>query len=135
MQQPKNGDSGGRADEDLSIDDCGRDEFIAAEIKAGKLDKNLFTKESRLIKLHGHCQQKALSSVSHSVTLLSFPENYKVETIPSGCCGMAPIAKSCDATPVASRLAILSSGGATSSIDCSTPVRDIQVGNGTSMWG
>jgi FAD/FMN-containing dehydrogenase/Fe-S oxidoreductase len=65
------------------------DEFIAAEIKAGKLDKNLFTKESRLIKLHGHCQQKALSSVSHSATILSFPENYRVETIPSGCCGMA----------------------------------------------
>jgi FAD/FMN-containing dehydrogenase/Fe-S oxidoreductase len=65
------------------------DEFIAAEIKAGKLDKNLFTKEARVIKLHGHCQQKALSSVSHSVTMLSFPENYRVETIPSGCCGMA----------------------------------------------
>lgn len=65
------------------------DEFIAAEIKRGKLDKNLFTKESRRIKLHGHCQQKALSSVSHSVTMLSFPENYMVETIPSGCCGMA----------------------------------------------
>ena len=65
------------------------DEFMATEIKSGKLDKNLFTKENRLIQLHGHCQQKALSSVSHSVTMLSFPENYKVETIPSGCCGMA----------------------------------------------
>jgi Fe-S oxidoreductase len=65
------------------------DEFIAAEIKAGRLDKKLFTKESRLIKLHGHCQQKALSSQSHTVTMLSFPENYRVETIPSGCCGMA----------------------------------------------
>jgi Fe-S oxidoreductase len=65
------------------------DEFIAAEIKLGRLDKNLFTKESRLIKLHGHCQQKALSSVSYSVSMLSFPENYRVETIPSGCCGMA----------------------------------------------
>jgi FAD/FMN-containing dehydrogenase/Fe-S oxidoreductase len=65
------------------------DEFIAAEIKEGRLDKNLFTKEARLIKLHGHCQQKALSSVTHSVTMLSLPENYRVETIPSGCCGMA----------------------------------------------
>jgi FAD/FMN-containing dehydrogenase/Fe-S oxidoreductase len=65
------------------------DEFIASEIKCGKLNKNLFTKEERLIKLHGHCQQKALSSVSHSVSMLSFPENYRVETIPSGCCGMA----------------------------------------------
>jgi FAD/FMN-containing dehydrogenase/Fe-S oxidoreductase len=65
------------------------DEFIATEIKKGKLDKNLFTKEKRLIKLHGHCQQKALSSVSNSVAMLSLPENYRVETIPSGCCGMA----------------------------------------------
>jgi FAD/FMN-containing dehydrogenase/Fe-S oxidoreductase len=65
------------------------DEFIAAEIKSGKLDKNLFTKETRLIQLHGHCQQKAISLLSYSVTMLSFPENYKVETIPSGCCGMA----------------------------------------------
>jgi len=65
------------------------DEFLAAEIKSGKLDKNLFTKESRQIQLHGHCQQKAISSIAHSVTVLSFPENYKVETIPSGCCGMA----------------------------------------------
>ena len=65
------------------------DEFIAAEIKLGRLNKDLFTKEARLIKLHGHCQQKALSSVFHSATMLSFPENYKVEVIPSGCCGMA----------------------------------------------
>jgi Fe-S oxidoreductase len=39
--------------------------------------------------LHGHCQQKAISSISDSVAVLSFPANYKVETIPSGCCGMA----------------------------------------------
>jgi FAD/FMN-containing dehydrogenase/Fe-S oxidoreductase len=65
------------------------DEFIANEIRAGRIDNKLFSKEARLIKLHGHCQQKALSSVSHSVAMLSLPENYRVETIPSGCCGMA----------------------------------------------
>jgi len=65
------------------------DEFIAAEIDKGKISKELFTKEQRLIKLHGHCQQKSLSSVAPSVKLLSLPENYTVETIPSGCCGMA----------------------------------------------
>ena len=65
------------------------DEFIAAEIEKGHISKELFTKEKKLIKLHGHCQQKALSSVAPSVKLLSFPENYTVETIPSGCCGMA----------------------------------------------
>jgi Fe-S oxidoreductase len=65
------------------------DEFIASEIEKGKIDRNLFTKEKKLIKLHGHCQQKALSSVAPSVKMMSFPENYTVETIPSGCCGMA----------------------------------------------
>jgi len=65
------------------------DEFIALEIEKGTISKEQFTKEKKAIKLHGHCQQKALSSVAPSVKLLSFPENYSVETIPSGCCGMA----------------------------------------------
>ena len=65
------------------------DEFIAGEIEKGNINKSQFTKEKRLIKLHGHCQQKALSSLSASVKILSLPENYTVETIPSGCCGMA----------------------------------------------
>jgi Fe-S oxidoreductase len=65
------------------------DEFIASEIEKGNIRKEQFTKEQRTILLHGHCQQKALSSVAPSVKLLSLPENYKVETIPSGCCGMA----------------------------------------------
>jgi Fe-S oxidoreductase len=65
------------------------EEFLAREIKAGKIGRELFTKEKRHIKLHGHCQQKALSSIQPSVELLSLPENYSVEVIPSGCCGMA----------------------------------------------
>jgi len=65
------------------------DEFLAIEIQKGNIDKNAFTKEKRLIKLHGHCQQKALSSVLPSVKMLTLPENYRVEVIPSGCCGMA----------------------------------------------
>lgn len=65
------------------------DEFIASEIAKGNITKELFTKEKRNIKLHGHCQQKALSSVDPSLKLLSLPENYSVEVIPSGCCGMA----------------------------------------------
>jgi Fe-S oxidoreductase len=65
------------------------DEFMAQEIAAGNITKERFTSEKRSIKLHGHCQQKALSSVLPSVKLLSLPENYTVEVIPSGCCGMA----------------------------------------------
>ena len=65
------------------------DEFIAKEIAKGNINKEQFTKEKKKIMLHGHCQQKALSSVAPTVNLLSLPENYSVETIPSGCCGMA----------------------------------------------
>ncbi len=65
------------------------DEFIAREIEKGNISSNQFSTEKKLIKLHGHCQQKSLSSVAPSVKLLSLPVNYSVETIPSGCCGMA----------------------------------------------
>jgi FAD/FMN-containing dehydrogenase/Fe-S oxidoreductase len=65
------------------------DEFIAMEIQKGNISKTSFTTEKKLIKLHGHCQQKALSSVIPSVKMLTLPENYAVEVIPSGCCGMA----------------------------------------------
>jgi len=65
------------------------DEFIAREYKKGNIKKDQFTKEARTIKLHGHCQQKAWGSLPASITALSIPENYKVENIPSGCCGMA----------------------------------------------
>ncbi len=65
------------------------DEFIANEIKKGNITKESFTKEKREITLHGHCQQKSISSVASSVSILSLPEGYTVTTIPSGCCGMA----------------------------------------------
>ncbi|MDQ6814741.1 MAG: FAD-binding protein [Bacteroidota bacterium] len=65
------------------------DEFLTKEAAKGTITKEQFTKEKKLIKLHGHCQQKAWSALPASVKMLSLPENYTVETIPSGCCGMA----------------------------------------------
>ncbi|HVD98513.1 MAG TPA: FAD-linked oxidase C-terminal domain-containing protein [Cytophagaceae bacterium] len=65
------------------------DEFIAREAEAGRIKKESFSQETKNIKLHGHCHQKALSSVEHSKKMLSIPVNYNVEVIPSGCCGMA----------------------------------------------
>jgi len=73
----------------LSINCLQFDEFIAREILSGNIDKSLFKDEARLIKLHGHCHQKALSSVLYTQQMLTLPPNYKVEVIPSGCCGMA----------------------------------------------
>ncbi len=65
------------------------DEFIADEMKAGNITKEQFTSKPQHIKLHGHCQQKAVSSTEPTLYMLSFPEHYSVEEIPSGCCGMA----------------------------------------------
>lgn len=65
------------------------DEFISEQILAGNISADQFTAEEKLIKLHGHCHQKALSSLTHTKRMLSLPKNYKVNLIPSGCCGMA----------------------------------------------
>jgi FAD/FMN-containing dehydrogenase/Fe-S oxidoreductase len=65
------------------------DEFLAREIDMKRVTKDLFTKEKKLIKLHGHCQQKAISSMVTTKKMLSLPENFTVQLIPSGCCGMA----------------------------------------------
>ena len=65
------------------------DEFIAKEIQAGNITKEVFTTNAKTIVLHGHCQQKAVGSLADSITALSLPTNYTVQTIPSGCCGMA----------------------------------------------
>jgi FAD/FMN-containing dehydrogenase/Fe-S oxidoreductase len=65
------------------------DEFLMREIKAGKITKASFTLAAKKVLYHGHCQQKALEGTEPARFVLSFPENYKVEEIPSGCCGMA----------------------------------------------
>ncbi|MFD2573408.1 FAD-binding and (Fe-S)-binding domain-containing protein [Spirosoma soli] len=65
------------------------EEFIAREADAGRIRPEQFTEEKRLIKLHGHCQQKAVSSLVPGKKSLSLPKNYTVQLIPSGCCGMA----------------------------------------------
>ncbi len=65
------------------------EEFIAREIDRGHITAEQFTQEKRVIKLHGHCHQKALSSLVPTKKMLSLPANYEMHLIPSGCCGMA----------------------------------------------
>jgi FAD/FMN-containing dehydrogenase/Fe-S oxidoreductase len=65
------------------------DEFLAREVRRGRITSAAFTESSRRIALHGHCHQKALASVEDSATILRLPRNFTVEVIPSGCCGMA----------------------------------------------
>lgn len=65
------------------------EEFLMREVAGGRIHANAFTDAPRQVKLHGHCHQKALSSVAFSEELLSLPTNYEVSVMPSGCCGMA----------------------------------------------
>ncbi len=65
------------------------EEFIAREMEAKRILPSAFTEEKKLLKLHGHCQQKAMSSLVAAKKALSLPLNFEVQLIPSGCCGMA----------------------------------------------
>ena len=65
------------------------DEFISREADAGRIRREAFTREPRHVKLHGHCHQKSLASLTPTVKALELPADYKVQIIPSGCCGMA----------------------------------------------
>lgn len=65
------------------------EEFLAKEVENDALTSEQFTKETKTVKIHGHCHQKALSNQKVTFDILNLPENYNVSIISSGCCGMA----------------------------------------------
>jgi len=73
------------------------DEFLAREAAAGRIGAHQFTAPRdgpsagapRRILVHGHCHQKALATLAPTVAALGLVPGHVVETIPSGCCGMA----------------------------------------------
>ena len=65
------------------------EEFLAKELEFGNIDLNLFNETKATIKVHGHCQQKALSSMTPVKIILTKIGNNQVHMINSGCCGMA----------------------------------------------
>jgi Fe-S oxidoreductase len=65
------------------------EEFLAKELDEGRINLSLFNEQKALIKLHGHCQQKALSSLTPVKKILTRMGSNEVHIIPSGCCGMA----------------------------------------------
>jgi len=65
------------------------EEFIVREIEKGNIRSEQFCMDSKVIKLHGHCQQKAIASTLPTRKMLELPVNYSVQEIKSGCCGMA----------------------------------------------
>ncbi|MGD9976886.1 MAG: FAD-binding oxidoreductase, partial [Bacteroidales bacterium] len=65
------------------------EEIVMREVKKGKITREQFNSCHVEIKLHGHCQQKAIVSTTSTKEMLSFPDGHSVNEIPSGCCGMA----------------------------------------------
>jgi len=65
------------------------EEFIKNEVLNGIISKDAFTNRSMVVKIHGHCHQKALFSVEPTFFILSLPKNYSVSILNTGCCGMA----------------------------------------------
>jgi FAD/FMN-containing dehydrogenase/Fe-S oxidoreductase len=65
------------------------EEFLNNEHQKGTLDTSLFTADTKTLKIHGHCHQKALSSTAASFNILNIPTNYSVTILSTGCCGMA----------------------------------------------
>lgn len=65
------------------------DDFIAEEFKIGNISSEHFTNDKKKIVYHGHCHQKSLNGISGTQRILGIPQNYEVETLSTGCCGMA----------------------------------------------
>lgn len=65
------------------------EEYLVKSYRDDRIDQDWFTGNSVLVKLHGHCQQKSIASTAPTIEMLSIPRGYRVEEIPSGCCGMA----------------------------------------------
>jgi FAD/FMN-containing dehydrogenase/Fe-S oxidoreductase len=64
------------------------EEFLFQEIRKGALSQTDFPQGAGEILLHGHCHQKALSSLRPTKKVLE-AMGYQVRILPTGCCGMA----------------------------------------------
>lgn len=63
--------------------------FLYKAVQKEQIQANQFTTASKTLLVHGHCHQKSLTNWKESLWLLAVPQNYQVQEIPSGCCGMA----------------------------------------------
>jgi FAD/FMN-containing dehydrogenase/Fe-S oxidoreductase len=63
--------------------------FIAREIENGNIRSTQFHDDTKEIKIHAHCYQKALGKPYHTFQMLNLPKNYSVSLLNTGCCGMA----------------------------------------------
>jgi len=65
------------------------EEFLADEADAGRLTLDLAPLRAQTALLHGHCHQKAFDAMPAVRKVLGLIPGLKVQTVDSGCCGMA----------------------------------------------
>jgi FAD/FMN-containing dehydrogenase/Fe-S oxidoreductase len=65
------------------------EEWFGKEIDRGNIKTEQFKANDTDVYIHGHCYQKSLSSIKHIKHSLAIVPGFKIEEIPSGCCGMA----------------------------------------------
>ena len=64
------------------------EEFLAKQVKAGKLTLNLKPANKEVL-FHGHCHQKSFGAVAPALVLLKLIPKAEPKLIESSCCGMA----------------------------------------------
>ena len=64
------------------------EDFLAAEMEAGRLKGRFVTEEDRVL-VHGHCHQKSIFGTQGLHRLLGSVEGLDFSEVDSGCCGMA----------------------------------------------
>jgi FAD/FMN-containing dehydrogenase/Fe-S oxidoreductase len=65
------------------------EEFLSAERKSGRLKLSLKPLRQRRVLLHGHCHQKAFGLMASVEEVLRWIPELEVESVDSGCCGLA----------------------------------------------
>jgi Fe-S oxidoreductase len=65
------------------------DEYLAGEIRAGRIAAPWKSMGGREIRVHGHCHQKAFDTFEATLELLRTIPDARVSAIESSCCGMA----------------------------------------------
>jgi Fe-S oxidoreductase len=65
------------------------DEYLAAELRAGRVTVPWKSGAASTIRVHGHCHQKAFGTFDATLELLRTIPNADVAAIESSCCGMA----------------------------------------------
>lgn len=65
------------------------EEWFGKEIDKGHIKSEQFKTNDAEVYIHGHCYQKSLSSTRYIKHSLAIVPGFKIQEIPSGCCGMA----------------------------------------------